>query len=69
MTKQYKVEIKLEGPSYEGTEWAEWHFFGEYDTYNMAHYIAGEVIYETTERVRIVDKESSIVLFENKDHK
>lgn len=63
--KQYIVELKLEGPGYEGTEWAEWHNFGEYDSYNQAWCIADDLIYETTERVRIIDKESSIILFEN----
>ena len=63
--KQYKVEIKFEGPGWEGTEWSDWHVFGEYDSYSLASYVANSVIYETTERVRIIDKESSIILFEN----
>jgi hypothetical protein len=45
--KRYLIEHKFVGPGWDGTPEAEWHMFDQYDTYNMASYIANEVIYET----------------------
>ena len=64
--KRYLIEHKFVGPGWDGTPEAEWHMFDQYDTYNMASYIANEVIYETTEYVRITDRETSTIVFENK---